>query len=141
MVYGTLHTIDTVTTITRLLDFFPSEQHDQIRKIVAYHLRATVCQKLLPSKNRERMIPVCEIMIVTPVISKLIAENKMNKIYPAMHGDKESGMQTFNQHLVKLIEGDIIDRETGFAASPSPHTLEMNLRGIYLDEDTRIIGE
>ncbi len=141
LVFGTLHTIDTVTTITRLLDFFPSEQHDQVRKIVAYHLRATVCQKLLPSKNRERMIPVCEIMIVTPVISKLIAENKLNKIYPAMHSDKESGMQTFNQHLVKLIEGDIIDKETGFAASPSPHTLEMNLRGIYLDEDTRIIGE
>ncbi|HOL66424.1 MAG TPA: type IV pilus twitching motility protein PilT [bacterium] len=141
LVFGTLHTIDTVTTITRLLDFFPASQHDQIRKIIAYHLRATVCQKLLPSKDKERMIPVCEIMVVTPVISKLISENKMNKIYPAMHSDKESGMQTFNQHLVRLIEGELIDRETGFAASPSPHTLEMNLRGIYLDEDTRIIGE
>ncbi|MCM8769307.1 MAG: PilT/PilU family type 4a pilus ATPase, partial [Candidatus Omnitrophica bacterium] len=141
LVFGTLHTIDTITTITRLLDFFPASQHDQIRKVIAYHLKATICQKLLPTKDKEAMVPVCEIMIVTPVISKLISENKMNKIYPAMNADKESGMQTFNQHLVKLIEGDVIDRETGFAASPSPHTLEMNLRGIYLDEDTRIIGE
>ncbi|MCM8785527.1 MAG: PilT/PilU family type 4a pilus ATPase [Candidatus Omnitrophica bacterium] len=141
LVFSTLHTIDTITTITRILDFFPSEQHEQVRKILAYHLRATICQKLVPKKDGSGLVPVCEIMIVTPVISKLIQDNRINKLYSAMAADKEEGMLTFNKHLVQLIQNDIITQEVGFAASPSPHTLEMNLRGIYLDEETKIIGE
>ncbi len=141
LVFSTLHTIDTITTITRILDFFPSSQHEQVRKILAYHLRATICQKLVPKKDGSGLVPVCEIMIVTPVISKLIQDNRINKLYSAMAADKEEGMLTFNKHLVQLIQNDIITQEVGFAASPSPHTLEMNLRGIYLDEETKIIGE
>ncbi len=141
LVFATLHTIDTLSTIMRILDFFPSTQHEQIRKVISYHLRASICQKLVPKKDQTGLVPVCEVMVVTPVIAKLIQENKLNKIYPAMASDAEMGMQTFNQHLVKLIQSDTIEPETGFAVSPSPHTLEMNLRGIYLDEETKIIGE
>jgi len=141
LVFTTLHTVDTLSTIARILDFFPSSQQEQVRKTIGYHLRASVCQKLVPRKDGQGLVPVCEIMIVTPLISKLIQENKMNKIYSAMASDKEAGMQTFNQHLVKLIQSETISQETGFAISPAPHTLEMNLRGIFLDEDTRIIGE
>lgn len=141
LVFATLHTIDTLSTIMRILDFFPSTQHEQIRKVISYHLRASVCQKLVPRKDQTGLVPVCEVMIVTPIIAKLIQENKLNKLYSAMASDSERGMQTFNQHLVKLIQNDMIEPETGFAVSPAPHTLEMNLRGIYLDEDTKIIGE
>ncbi|MCM8772424.1 MAG: PilT/PilU family type 4a pilus ATPase [Candidatus Omnitrophica bacterium] len=141
LVFSTLHTIDTITTITRILDFFPSSQHEQVRKILSYHLKATICQKLVPKKDNSGLVPVCEIMIVTPMISKLIQDNKLNKLYSAMSADKEEGMLTFNKHLVQLIQNDIITPEVGFSVSPSPHTLEMNLRGIYLDEETKIIGE
>ncbi|MCM8789155.1 MAG: PilT/PilU family type 4a pilus ATPase [Candidatus Omnitrophica bacterium] len=141
LVFSTLHTLDTLTTINRILDFFPQQQHDMIRKTLAYNLRATCCQKLLPKKDETGMVPVCEIMIVTPIISRLIIENKIAKIPSAISSDKESGMQTFNQHLVQLINSGKITKETGFEASPAPNTLEMNLRGIYLDEETRIIGD
>jgi len=141
VVFATLHTIDTITTITRLLDFFPQNEQEQVRSSVAYHLKATICQKLVPKRDGTGVVPVCEIMIVNSVIAKLIQENKLNKIYPAMVSDKEKNMQTFNQHLVKLIQNNIIEKEIGFAVSPAPHTLEMNLRGIYLDEETKIIGE
>ncbi|MCX8082588.1 MAG: PilT/PilU family type 4a pilus ATPase [bacterium] len=141
LVFTTLHTIDTLSTIARILDFFPASQQEQVRKTIGYHLRASICQKLVPRKDEKGLLPVCEVMVVTPLISKLIQENKMNKIYSAMAADKEVGMQTFNQHLVKLIQSDLISQETGFAVSPAPHTLEMNLRGIFLDEDTKIIGE
>ncbi len=141
LVFSTLHTVDTLTTINRILDFFPQDQHDMIRKILAYNLQATCCQKLLPKKDGTGMVPVCEVMIVTPIISRLIMENKLGKIPAAISSDKEMGMQTFNQHLVRLIKEDKITKEVGFEASPAPHALEMNLRGIYLDEDTRIIGD
>ena len=98
LVFATLHTIDTITTITRILDFFPSSQHEQVRKIIGYHLRATICQKLLPRKNNSGLVPVCEIMIVNSVISKLIQDNKLNKIYSAMAADKEVGTVSYT-HL------------------------------------------
>ncbi len=141
LVFSTLHTVDTLTTINRILDFFPQDQHDMIRKILAYNLKATCCQRLLPKKDGTGMLPACEIMVVTPIISRLILEDNLGKIPSAISADKETGMQTFNQHLVKLINEGKITKETGFEASPAPHALEMNLRGIYLDEDTRIIGE
>lgn len=141
LVFGTLHTTDTLTTITRILDFFPQNQHDQVRKVIAYNLKATICQRLLPKKDGKGLVPVCEIMVVTPIISRLIVENKINKIYGAIVGGKEEGMQSFNQHLVRLIQSDTITKEMGFTISPAPDALEMNLRGIYLDEETRIIGE
>jgi twitching motility protein PilT len=141
LVFATLHTVDTITTIARMLDFFPTSQHEQIRKTLAHHLKATICQKLIAKKDRSGLVPVCEIMITTSIISKLIQDNRFNKVYAAMVADKEVGMQSFNQHLVQLIEDDIIEKEAGFAVSPSPHTLEMNLRGIYLDEESSIIGE
>ncbi|MCL5674284.1 MAG: PilT/PilU family type 4a pilus ATPase [Candidatus Omnitrophica bacterium] len=141
LVFGTLHTTDTLTTITRILDFFPQSQHDQVRKVIAYNLKSTVCQRLVPRKDGNGVVPVCEIMVVTPIISRLIVENKINKIYGAIVGGKEEGMQSFNQHLVQLIQADTITKETGFTVSPAPDALEMNLRGIYLDEETRIIGE
>ena len=119
LVFSTLHTVDTITTINRILDFFPQQQHDMIRKTLAYNLRATCCQKLLPKKDQTGMVPVCEIMIVTPIISRLIIENKIAKIPSAISSDKETGMQTFNQHLVQLINTNKITKETGFEASPS----------------------
>jgi len=141
LVFGTLHTVDTLTTVTRILDFFPAAEHDQIRKRIAHNLRSTICQKLLPKKDRSGLVPACEIMIVTPIVSRLIIENRIGKLQSAIAADKETGMQTFNQHLVKLIQSETVSREDGFEASPAPDTLEMNLRGIYLDEDTRIIGD
>ena len=141
LVFSTLHTVDTITTITRILDFFPSTQHDQVRKILAHHLRATICQKLVPKKDGTGLVPVCEIMIVTPVIAKLIQDNKLNKIYSAMAADREEGMLTFNKHLLQLVQSGMISEEVAFEVSPSPQTLEMNLRGIFLDEESKIIGE
>ena len=141
LVFGTLHTNDTLTTVTRVLEFFPGAKHDQVRTVLAHHLKAAICQKLVPTKDGEGLVPVCEILIVTPIISKLIQENRLNKVYSAMASDKEMGMHTFNQHLVELIQNGTIEKEVGFTVSPSPRTLEMNLRGIYLDEDTKIIGE
>ena len=140
LVLSTVHAIDTVSIFTRVLDFFPSQSHEQVRKQLAYHVKATICQKLLPRADRSGLIPVVEVKISTPTIIKLIQDDKILKIPAGMHAEKDLGMQTFNDGLIKLIQDEKITRESAFAISPNPDALRMNLQGIFLDEETKIIG-
>jgi len=140
LVLSTVHALDTISIITRILDFFPSNLHEQIRKQLAYHIKASICQKLLPRSDRIGLIPAVEVMVVTPTIIKLIQEDRILKIPAGMRAEKNLGMQTFNDALIKLLNDKKLTEAVAFAASPNPDALRMNLQGIFLDEDTRIIG-
>ena len=86
-------------------------------------------------------MPACEIMFVNPVISKLIAEGMDNKIIQAIKsGAKEEGMQDFEQALLDLINKGIITKETGMQYTESPQSMEMKLKGIFLNDTGSIIS-
>lgn len=141
LVLGTIHSSSAAQTIGRILDLFPPERHDQIRMLLAFNLRAIVCQKLLPScKEGVRMVPAVEIMLATPTIVKLIMNKEDKKIQDVIRGSEEEGMQDFNQSLVKLINAGLVTKKVALQYSPNPEQLKMNLQGIYLGEDHKIIG-
>ncbi|MCX5642013.1 MAG: PilT/PilU family type 4a pilus ATPase [Candidatus Omnitrophica bacterium] len=140
LVLSTVHALDTISIFTRILDFFPSQSHEQVRKQLAYHIKATICQKLLPRADQTGLLPAVEVMISTPTIIKLVQENQLLKIPTGMRTEKNIGMQTFNEALIKLIQEKKVTRESALAISPNPDALQMNLKGIFLDEETRIIG-
>ena len=54
LVMTTLHTLNVVETITRIISFFPPHQHQQIRLLLGGTLKAIVCQRLLV---RARIMP------------------------------------------------------------------------------------
>jgi Tfp pilus assembly pilus retraction ATPase PilT len=132
--------MDTISIFTRILDFFPSQLHEQVRKQLAYHVKATVCQKLLPRADQNGLLPAVEVMISTPTITKLIQDDQILKIPAGMRAQKDLGMQTFNDALITLIKEKKVVRETALAVSPNPDALQMNLKGIFLDEETQIVG-
>ncbi len=140
LVLSTVHALDTVSIFTRILDFFPSQLHEQVRKQLAYHVKATICQKLLPRIDEKGLLPAVEVMITNPTIIKLIQDNQILKIPAGMRAGKDLGMQTFNDALIKLIQEKKVGREAALAISPNPDALQMNLKGIFLNEDTRIVG-
>jgi twitching motility protein PilT len=140
LVLSTVHALDTVSIFTRILDFFPSHLHEQVRKQLAYHVKATVCQKLLPRADQNGLIPAVEIMISTPTIIKLIQDNQILKIPAGMRAEKDLGMQTFNDALIKLLQEKKVTRESALAVSPNPDAFLMNLKGIFLDDEIRIVG-
>lgn len=140
LVFGTLHSSNVSLTISRILNFFPQERHHQIRRGLAMHLRAVVSQLLLPSIHPEiHLIPACEIMFVSPSISRLIMEGKDDKIIKAMKAGKAEGMQDFDDALVQLVNNNLIDEETALKYTENPHSLEMKLKGIYLSEEGGIV--
>jgi len=141
LVISTLHTGDVMKSVDRLLDFFPPERHEQVRAILAINLRAITCQRLVPRADGNGLIPVVEVLIVTPGVVKLIRENRMNKIGSAIATGREVGMQTFNQSLTDRYRANLITMDDALANSSNPEALKMNLQGIYLDEDRSILTD
>ena len=46
---STLHTIDAVETVNRIIDFFPPHHHQQVRAMLAGSLRGVISQRLVPT--------------------------------------------------------------------------------------------
>lgn len=134
MVFSTLHTTNVMLTMDRILDMFPSDQHEQIRSQIALQLRAVVSQRLLRTADGKGRVPAVEVMLNTPAIAQLMRENHLKQIPNAIAGGKEDGMQTFNMSLVDLCQRKLITLEEATYASDNPDELKMNLQGIYLSQ-------
>jgi len=141
LIFGTLHSSNASVTISRLLNFFPQERHTQVRKNISMHLRAVVSQLLMPALNPElHIVPACEIMFVSPLISRLISEGKDDKLVKAIKAGKSEGMQDFDDALIDLVNREYISEETAMKFTENPHSLEMKLKGIYLSEEGGIVS-
>ena len=136
LVMTTLHTTTAYSAIGRVLDFFPAHERDQIRRQLSANLQAVICQRLVPA-SAGGVVPAVEIMINTPMVRKLIEENRLDKLFAAIETGSEDGMQTFNQSLYKLVKAKMITEENALARATSPEALKMNFRGIFLDESRR----
>lgn len=139
LVLTTLHTNTAYAAIGRILDYFPSHERDQIRRQLAANLRGVICQRLVPA-CAGGVVPAVEIMINSPIVRKLIEENRLDKLSAAIETGTEDGMQTFNQALYKLAKAKMITEEEALAKATNPDALRMNFRGIFLDESRRILA-
>lgn len=128
LVLSTLHTLDSVRTINRIIDFFPLHEHQQVRILLAESLLGILSQRLLPRADGQGRVLALEIMLNTPLIRDLIKdENKTPQIKSAMVEDNIRGMRTFDQHLVELYMKGLIGMEDAEATATSPHELKLLL--------------
>ncbi|GAB6096248.1 type IV pilus twitching motility protein PilT [Desulfatiferula olefinivorans] len=139
LVFSTLHSRDTMSTINRLVGAFPAGEQAQIRQQLSSTLKAVVSQRLLPTASGTGRVPAVEIMLSTPGIANLIRHGKDDMIYSAVETGVRQGMQTMEQCLIRLIEEGKIGLSTGLAAARSEDALKKRLytRGIRdTDMDT-----
>ncbi len=139
LVLTTVHSNSAAQTVTRILDFFPVHERDQILRAMSGVLCAVVCQRLVPARAGGA-VPAVEILINTPLVRKLLEEGKTEKLHSAVESGGEDGMQSFNQSLFKLIKEGLVSEEEALMKSSNPDQLKMNLKGIFLDESRRIVG-
>ncbi len=137
LVFATLHTNSSVSTITRVIDVFPAHQQPQIRNQLAASLQGVLCQQLLPCLEGGRTLAV-ELMIPNPAIRAQIREDKIHQINQSMQiGTEKSGMQTLNQHLVALLQRRKISVETALTASVDVDDLKSNLQRLGIGKIER----
>jgi twitching motility protein PilT len=135
LVLTTLHTTTAAQSILRILDLYPNEERDPVRKSLSVSLQAIICQRLVPRASGQGMVPAIEILINTPIVSKLIYENRLPKLTTAIDAGREEGMISFNRSLLDLVNRGVITEEIALDNSDNREALQMNLRGIFLSTD------
>ena len=133
LVFGTIHASSAPQTFGRIYDLFHPDEREQVRKILAYQMRAIVYQKLLPTLHQDiHRIPAVEILINTPAVRKYINEGRENELLDVIKSQESQqiGMMDFNGCLVSLVEREYIHMRVAMEASANVDELKMQLKGI-----------
>lgn len=132
LVLTTLHTLNVVETITRIVSFFPPHQHQQIRLLLAGTLKSVVCQRLLPRSDMAGRAPALEIMVSTAAMRECLMNPEKTADIPDLmaQGGIQYGMQTFDQSIMKLHRAGIISFEEAMTAATNPDDFDLRLKGI-----------
>jgi len=139
LVLSTLHTTNAALSVTRVLDFFKADEREQIRRQLAGCLQGVVCQRMVTSVTGT-MTPALEIMVNSPTVKKLIEENRLDKLSAAIETGGDDGSLSFNQSLFQLVKDGKVSQKEALSKASNPQGLEMNFKGIFLDEGKRILG-
>ena len=139
LVLSTLHTTNASQSISRILDFFKADEREQIRRQLAGTMQAVVCQRMVATLAGA-MTPALEIMINTATVRKLIEENRLDKLPAAIETGNDDGMINFNQALFNLVKQGKVSEAEALSKASNPQALEMNFKGIFLDEGRRILS-
>jgi len=132
LVLSTLHTQGAVEAISRIINMFQAEDHDQVRSTLSQVLRGVIAQRLIPDKNDQR-IPAVEILKNTTRIADMIAQSRDSEILDAMaKGENTYGMQTIDQALVKLYQQGYVTKESMLAYADNPSDIQLIVDGLVL---------
>jgi twitching motility protein PilT len=132
LVMSTLHTLDAVETVNRIIGMFPPHQQGQIRLALAAVLKGVVSQRLVARADGKGMVPAVEILVMTARVRELLEDPKRTReIRDAIaNGRNPYGMMTFDQSLADLVVRQLITYETALVASTTPDDFALQFRGV-----------
>jgi twitching motility protein PilT len=133
LVRSTLHSLNAMQTVDRIMNMFPVHQHEFLRLQLSQLLEGVVSQRLLPTKDGAARMPCVELMCATPTTRELLLQGKTRELYKALKEGSYYGCMTFNQSLKSLLERDLITLEDALNAADSADELKLELRGISKD--------
>jgi twitching motility protein PilT len=137
LVFGTLHTNGAASTISRIIDAFPSDQQEQIRVQIANNLIAVLSQTLCPRIDTEGRVAAYEFMYVTPSIQNLIRENKVFRIDSDIQTGKKYGMLLLDDNLWGHFQAGRISAEEAIDKSRNPGNMADRMRKQGVDAKTQ----
>jgi len=122
----TLHATNANQTLDRLLNFFPSDAHNQVLMDLSLNLNCILAQRLVKTEEGGRVVAV-EVLVNTPYISKLIRDGSFHEIKEIMEKGHETGMKTFDQSLFELFKARKIGLKAALANADSSSNLEWKI--------------
>ncbi|HYB73779.1 MAG TPA: ATPase, T2SS/T4P/T4SS family, partial [Candidatus Sulfotelmatobacter sp.] len=137
MVFSTLHTLDAVETINRIIAVFPPPEQKQVRLQLAAILRGVVSQRLIPRADGHGRVPAVEVMVGTAAVREAVADpEKTRRIHELIAtGGSQYGMQTFDQSLMILYQRGLVTYEEAVRWSSNPDDFALRVRGIESTAD------
>lgn len=129
LVLGTLHTVDAVQTVDRIIDTFPPDQQRQIKLQLSQIIEAVLSQTLLPRIGGKGRIAAFEILIATPAVRNLIRTSKTYELPGIMQLSAKDGIQTLNQSLAYLVKNHKVTVKEAMMKSSDPKQLKKLIYG------------
>ncbi len=130
LVMGSLHCSDAQQSFSRILEFFPREEHSFIRSSLSNSLRALMVQRLVPGVQEGSRFPVTEVLLNNAVVKDKILHEEDQDIPAIIDQSTNDGMRNFTFSLVELVKSDHISRNTAMEYAPSREKLLSELKGI-----------
>jgi twitching motility protein PilT len=114
LVLGTLHTTSAVKTIDRVIDALPVEEREQTKSFLAQSLLAVVTQVLVKTSDNHGRKAICEVLMMTKAVAKLIQTEQTHQIPTQMQMGRDQGMQLLDQALLAAINQRSIDPDDAY---------------------------
>jgi twitching motility protein PilT len=137
LVLTTLHTLNAVETINRIISFFPPHQHQQIRLLLSATLKAIVCQRLLPRCDAPGRVPAVEVLVNTGLVKEYVTDSSKTPLIIGLieSGAIQYGMQSFDQCIMEIYKRGMISYEEALAQATNSDDFELRVKGIVSASD------
>lgn len=130
LVLGSIHCNDAEQTFSRILEFFPREEHAFIRSSLANSLKAIMVQRLLPGIEDGKRFPATEVLLNNSIVKEKIVHEEDGDIPAILHACRDEGMRDFTQSLYELTEKAWVTREVAMDFAPNRDALRSRFKGI-----------
>lgn len=140
LVFSTLHTVDALETINRIIAVFPSHQQRQVRLQLGMVLRAVISMRLMKRSDTRGRVPGIEVMIVTEYIRNCILDPEKTRLIrqAIAAGTSQYGMQTFDQSIYEHYKAGRITYEDALNYATNADEFKLRVQGIYSTQDAAI---
>ena len=125
---ATLHANSANQALDRIINFFPEERRPQLLMDLSLNLKSLVSQRLMPRQAGKGRVAAVEILLNTPLIADMIFKGEVGEIKEIMKKSRELGMQTFDQALYDLFEGNDITYEDALRNADSVNDLRLQIK-------------
>jgi twitching motility protein PilT len=135
---STLHTLNAVETVTRIISVFPPYHQKQVRLQLAAVLKGVVSQRLVPRADGMGRVPAVEVLVSTARVRECITEkDKTNEINDAIaKGYTSYNMQSFDQSLMFLLNESLISYDEALKHCSNPDDFALRVKGVLATSDT-----
>ena len=147
LVLATLHTGDAMQSISRIIDVFPPDQHQQVRVQLSLTLIGVIVQQLVPKVDGEGRVLATEVLEANPAVRNLIRKNDLQQLYSIIQTSTAEGMTTINASLLKLFKAGTISLEQAMLFTTRQKELEQlvaretHVRADYAESRRRLQRE
>ncbi len=142
LVFSTVHTVDAVETVNRLIDFFPPHMHQQVRAMLAGTLKGAISQRLVKTADGRGRLATCEVLRMTGRVRDMIMDpTQTGRLHEVIADGEYYGMQTFDQALFGHLKAGRITMDEALKAATSPNDFKLLVaadgrRGTTMDDLT-----
>jgi len=140
LVFSTLHTLDAIESINRIIAVFPPHQQRQIRLQLAMVLKAVVSMRLMRRSDTHGRVPAIEVMIISEYIRNCILDAEKTRLIrqAIAAGTSQYGMQTFDQSIYEHLKAGRISYEDALLYATNPDEFKLRVQGITTTTDAAI---